>query len=834
MSTLEATAPERANPPGEPSGAARLFLVGLALLLLTACAYSRVWFEDFQFLNADDDRYITENPHVRTGLSRENVAWALTAFHSSNWHPLTWISLQLDAQLFGSSAHAFHVTNVVLHALNSVLLLVVLWRLTRPRPTSPTRKRGPDALPASPTRERGNDALPTSPTCERGNETFWLCATVAAFFAVHPLHVESVAWVSERKDVLSGLFFMLTLWAYAVYTDRPSLGRYLLAALLFALGLMAKQMLVTLPCVLLLLDYWPLGHWQPGVRRRLIVEKLPLLALSAGVAVLAVRAQGGMIQSTDVVSLGDRLANAVVSYIEYLRTTFWPTGLAFFYPLDRRELVWWRVAGSALVLITVSVLAVSQRRKRPYLLVGWSWFVGMLVPVIGVVQLATQARADRYTYLPSIGIFIALAWGAGELVLRWRHRWVGAAGVAGLLAACAALTWVQTDYWRDSVTLWQRTLAVTRDNGGAHLGLAITLEKEGKNDLAEPEYLQAVELLDNAAAHVALGKFYLRQGKLADARKHLVRAVELMPEAWASRYELGRALLLTGQVSEAREQLAEVVRLAPEHGGGHYHLGLALARLGALDQAEDELTQAVLSRPNHAEARYQLGNVLFREGKLDQAWEQFAAALQNDPKHAPSLAGQGLILARTGKPEQATTSFRQAVNADPRDALAHSQLAACLHDQGKYTEAATAFRVAAELEPGLARRRADLALALADEGKSAQSEAEYREATRLDPGWIEAAHRAAWVMLQRKDLAPADGLLALRLARQACGGAGKPTADMLDALAAAYAEVGRFDDAVINARKALALAEAGGQETLVRQIQGRLARYERRQPKERD
>jgi tetratricopeptide (TPR) repeat protein len=862
MNTLETTSPpEVPVPVSGDSRAARPrlagLLVGLALVLLTACAYGRVWAGDFQFLNADDDQYVTENSHVRTGLSGANLWWALTAFHSANWHPLTWASLQLDAQLFGLNARAFHATNVALHAANAVLLFLVLWRLTG---------------------------------------SLWRSAAVAAFFAVHPLHVESVAWVAEHKDVLSGLFFFLTLGAYARNAERPGWGRYLPVVLLFALGLLAKQMLVTLPFVLLLLDYWPLRRWAPGTFGRLVGEKLPLLALAAGVCVLTVRAQAGLIQSTEAVPFGDRLANGVVSYVEYLRATFWPTGLAFFYPLDRAELVWWRVAGACVVLAAVTALALAWRRSRPYVLVGWLWYLGMLVPVIGLVQLAIQARADRYTYLPLVGIFIVLAWGVADLVSGRRARLAVAAGVAGLLGACLVATWVQSGYWHNSVRLWERSLAVTRDNGGAHLGLAIALDKESRAAEAGPHYSRAVELLDNSAAHAGLGTFLFRQGQLEGARQHLARAVELFPRSSMNRYNLGLVLMRQGRLAEARGQLEEVVRQAPEYGGGHYNLGVVLAQLGALEEARAELTRAVLSKPSHVEARYQLGSVLLRLGDLKQAWEQFAAALENDPGHAPARAGQGVILAQVGKAEAAMDYFRQALAADPRNAEAHYLLGASLHNQGKYAEARThfataveadpkhaaarralgesllrggkaeeahaqlaeavrlnprwaeaqaglglalerlgkkgdavaAYRVAARLEGGVARRHSDLALALADAGKTAEAEAEYREASRLDPGWVESARQAAWGMLTRKDPWPGDGFIALRLARQACGGAGRPTAELLDTLAAASAGVGRYEEAVATARKALAVA--GIPKDLAQQIRGRLARYERRQP----
>ncbi len=833
-------------------------LVCLALFLLTFCTYGRIWIEDFQFLNADDDQYVTDNPHVNTGLNRENVAWAVTAFHSSNWHPLTWISLQLDAEIFGPSPRAFHVTNVFLHATNAVLLLLVLSRITG---------------------------------------AFWRSFAVAGLFAVHPLHVESVAWVAERKDVLSGLFFMLTLWAYASYADRPTWGRYLLVLLPFALGLTAKQMLVTVPCLLLVLDYWPIRRSTSVSWRRLSAEKLPLLALAAGISLLTIKAQTGLIQSTETFPLTDRIANAVVSYVDYLRTTFWPTELAFWYTLHSKDLTWSRVGGAAVVLAIISATALAQRNRRPYFLVGWLWFLGMLVPVIGLVQLSNQARGDRYTYLPLIGFFVLLVWAIHEWqVRRWVRPVLGAVLMSSL-GFCSVATWNQSGYWRNSKAMWERSLAVAQDNGGAHLGLAIALENDGDAELAEQHYLKAVELLGDATSFASLGTFRIHQGNLEDAHRQFERAAALDPHNSSIQFKLAMIALYEGNPVEARQLLEKVVEEAPGFAEGHYLHALVLSQLGELDKSVAEMTKAVLLNPPNADAHYELGKLLLRQGDLDFAWDQFDIALQRRPSYALAHVGKGAIMARYGDEQSALEYFEQALTADPRNAEAHYLVGASLHNRGnraearshfetavksnpnladarlalgeallhegqlneaaihlaaavrlnprwapahaslafamarlgKSAEAVAAFKMAAQLEPGFSHRHRELALALADDGQKEQAAKEYREATQLEPGWVESARNAAWELLKRKQQQPGYNFVALRLARQAYGGAGQPTTELLDTLAAAYAEVGSYEEAVEIARQALLLAGIGKKE-LAGQIQGRLVNYERHQP----
>ncbi len=496
----------------------------LAVCCLLALAVAVVFGQTrrYDFVNFDDDVYVYDNPHVAGGLTPQTVAWSFTTFDSSNWHPLTWLSHALDCQLYGTQHPGWHhLTNVVLHAAVAILLFLVLWQMTG---------------------------------------SLWPSAFVAAVFAVHPLRVESVAWIAERKDLLSGLFFMLTLAAYLHYVRHPfSWGRYLLVIVTFTLGLMAKPMLVTLPFVLLLLDYWPLGRlsvkplalsWggsctaTPGATvqlspqrshvtwRRLIAEKLPLLLLAAASCVVTSLAQRPSIAVCERLPIFCRIANALVSYVGYLGQFFYPVGLAAFYPHPEDGLSTWKIVGALLVLGGISVTAWIGRRRFPYLLVGWLWYLGMLVPVIGLVQVGDQASADRYTYLPGIGLCLALAWGVAQLTVSWPHRrWLCAAASALALLMLATIAWRQTSYWRDSETLWGRALACTVRNATAEFNLGVTLAQRGDAAGAIRCFQRTLAIQPRSAdAENDLGVMLARSGRLDDAMRHFQAALKIRPD----------------------------------------------------------------------------------------------------------------------------------------------------------------------------------------------------------------------------------------------------------------------------------------------------------------
>jgi Flp pilus assembly protein TadD len=560
---------------------AETVLISAALVLLTGIAYGPVLANDF--VNYDDDIYVTRNAHVQGGLSRPGIRWAFTSTDALNWHPLTWISLQLDAQLYGAHAWGFHLTSLLLHTANTILLFLVLRRMT--------------GVPAP-------------------------SALVAALFALHPLHVESVAWIAERKDVLSTLFWMLTLAFYTQFVKRPGRGRYLLVMLALALGLMAKPMLVTLPCVLLLLDYWPLGRFE----RWQFVEKLPLFGLVAAASAITVYAQqrAGAIEPLSEVSLPARIANALVSYVQYLFKMCWPTDLAPLYPHPRDGLSWAQAAGGGALLVGVSVLTIMQSRRRPYLLVGWFWYLGTLVPVIGLVQVGEQSRADRYTYVPLIGVFIMLAWGASELYQRARFRYAWLALPAAALVACVTLTWRQARLWHDSRSLWEHTLRVTVDNYVAENNLGFALFEGGKYTQAEEHFRSALRIKpDYVRACANLGLALDKRGRAAEAVDWYRKTLELHPNLAATRNNLGVALAKQGKMDDALDQLQEAVRIDPTFTEAVYNLAFALARQKRFDQAIAYCRDCIRVEPQNARFRFALADLLRQQGQVEEAMRQY-------------------------------------------------------------------------------------------------------------------------------------------------------------------------------------------------------------------
>ncbi|MHB8069150.1 MAG: tetratricopeptide repeat protein [Desulfobaccales bacterium] len=513
----------------------------LCLLLAVAClaVYSQVRHHDF--ITFDDDMYVTENPMVRAGLTWPGVKWAFTAFHSSNWHPLTWLSHMLDCQIFGLHPGGHHLTNVALHLANAILLFLFLARATG---------------------------------------AVWPSSLVAALFALHPLHVESVAWVAERKDVLSTFFWLATMWAYAAYVAAPSLRRYLVVVLALALGLMAKPMLVTLPFVLLLLDYWPLGRapggpgTAPGVAGsgepqppaagrvywRLLKEKIPLFALAALSCLVTMAAQkgSGAVMPMAIRGLGPRIANSLVAYVQYGVKMFWPYPLTFFYPLA--PVPWWEAAGAGLLLLVLTLFLLYGSRRHPYLAVGWLWYLGTLVPVIGLVQVGGQAMADRYTYIPFIGLFIILAWGISEATAEWRHRKIVlSSSAAALLLACLLSSWGQTGYWRNSQTLFTHAIDLNPDNYMAYHHLGMDLVNRGKLDQAIAMYQKTLALAPAyPSAYNNLAIAYARQGKFKEAVPLFKEAIRLTPGNVSFYRNLALAYSQQGQKSAAEAVMEQV------------------------------------------------------------------------------------------------------------------------------------------------------------------------------------------------------------------------------------------------------------------------------------
>jgi protein O-mannosyl-transferase len=590
-----------------------------------------------EFVSFDDDDYVYENPVVAQGLTFKGVVWAFTGSHAHNWHPLTWLSHMLDCQLYGLHPGGHHLTNVLLHTATAIALFLVLRQMTG---------------------------------------VLWRSAFVAAVFAIHPLRVESVAWVAERKDVLSGLFFMLTIGAYVRYARRPwSWGRYGLVLLLFAMGLMCKPMLVTLPVVLLLLDYWPLQRKEPA--RKLVMEKLPLLALSAVSCVATLLAQTELMQSTAAASLPLRLANAVVACLVYLRQMVWPAGLAVIYPYPLNGLPAWEVALAVMLLGGLSLAAFWQWRTRPWILFGWLWYLVMLLPVVGIIQVGNQPYADRYTYLPQIGIYVAVTWLAAD----WRAgRSVFAGLMAGVVAVLMVCAWKQAAYWQDSETLWNHTLACTTGNDMAHFGLGNVFLKSKRWDDAIAQYQEAMQI------HSNFGEVY---------------------------NNLGYALQQKGRADEAIPLFQKALELNPNIQTAYDNLGTALLQKGRMDEALAVYQAALRINPDNAKDHYILANLLRQKGKLDEAIGQYQQALQIDPNYVEAQNNLGLALWQNGREADAIAEFQKTVQIAPNNASYHLNLAKAFMLKGRMSDAINQYQMALQIEPANLQTQNDLAWLLA-------------------------------------------------------------------------------------------------------------------------
>jgi tetratricopeptide (TPR) repeat protein len=622
----------------------------IALVALNIAVYQSLRHSDF--VRFDDPDYVTHNPQVTAGLTLRGLTWAMTTGHAANWHPLTWLSHMIDVQLFGLSPGPHHLMNLLLHALNTVLLFVALRRMT----SSVARS-----------------------------------AFVAALFAVHPLHVESVAWVSERKDVLSAFFWMLTLLAYAAYARRVNVRRYTLVVFCFVLGLLAKPMVVTLPFVLLLLDVWPLRRmalWRDGQRVisagdgalaiRLLGEKLPLFALAAAssIATVIVQRRGGAVGNLSAYPLGLRLENAIVNYVAYIWKMIWPARLSAFYPY-RQSLSVWVVCAAALLLIAVTVAVVRGARSRPYLLVGWLWYLGTLTPVIGVVQVGLQSMADRYTYIPLIGLFIIIAWGVGDLAERWvlPRRTALAAAAALVLAACATTARSQTETWRNSLTLWQHAVDVTSNNAYAQYNLGVVLVQAGRVDEGIARFREALRIDPGYAdVHIDMGNALSDRGAADEALAEFATVVRLRPDYADARVAYGNLLRARGRNDDAIVQYREALRLDSTLASAHNELGNALTSEGQFADAMTEYTQAVRLAPGFAEAHNNVGAALARAGKSEQAIGEFLEALRLKPGDATFHYNAALMLEGVGRTKEAIEHLQAALQADPRHDAARRAL----------------------------------------------------------------------------------------------------------------------------------------------------------------
>jgi tetratricopeptide (TPR) repeat protein len=730
------------------SGTVVFVCVFLALITLTVFAGT----VRYEFTNYDDGLYVYENALVSKGLTSKGLAAAFTHAGVDNWVPLTTMSHMADCQFYRLNAGGHHATNVVLHVISVILLFLLLRRMTG---------------------------------------GLWPSAFVAAVFAIHPLHVESVAWVAERKDVLSGLFGVMALMAYVGYAGKSTVHSpqstvwYAWTLVLFALSLMAKPMLVTLPFVMLLLDYWPLRRFsssgesnsrvtEPGLPRRsaaeagtrntlqLLLEKLPFLALSVALCVITLRFQQSYVKAAEVVPFSLRIENAAVSCVTYIVQMFYPARLAVFYPYPGKGLPMWEVLGAGAILVAISLAAFIWRRTRPYLLVGWLWYLGMLVPVIGLVQVGTQAHADRYTYLPMLGLCLMLSWGAVEVFTRWRS-WRGLLGMSGVvaIAALAFLGWRQTAFWRNNETLWTHTLECTTGN---------------------------------PLAHNNLGEDLLQRHQLDAAMVQFRAALEIKPDYADALYNVGVVMLEKEQWDEAAANFKQALALDSNSARAHNNLGYALLQKGRTDEALVHLNKAVALEPDNVEAQNNLGNALFQKGQLDEAIAHFQKAVEINPNALEPNNSLGAALFQKGQVDAAIVYLQKVLVLRPDYAEAHNNLGTALLQKGKIGEALAQYQTAMEIGPGNVDFQNNFA-------------------------------RAGWKLVTSSDVAvrnPARALALMQQADQACGGK-NPL--MAATLAEAYAQTGSFSDALETARRALELAAGENNADMVTTVQAQIKAY---------
>ena len=629
-----------------------VFLVILCLIIAIIGSYRQVIY--FDFVGYDDELYVTENLHVQNGFTAKGVKWAFTTFHSANWHPLTWLSHMLDCELYGSNPMGHHWTNVQFHIANTLLLFFILFKITG---------------------------------------ALWRSAFVAALFALHPLHVESVAWVAERKDVLCTFFGLLSIVAYYRYIKISGLKNYLLVIIFLSLGLMAKPMLVTFPFVLLLLDFWPLKRFQFKNDRmlqadrvtffgfqgflRLFLEKIPLFILVVISCILTFLAQKnyGAVQALEALPLINRITNALVSYSSYVLKTIWPSNLAVFYPHPGNSLPAWQIVGAVLLIAVAIFLSIRTSKKYPYIAVGLFWYLGTLVPVIGLVQVGNQAMADRYTYLPLIGLFIIIAWGASDLTFKWHYRkiflWVSWVIIFSVLTVC---TFFQAGHWKNGITLFENAIKVTENNYKAQNNLGAAFSSVDL-DKAIVHFKEALKIKpDYAMALHNLGIALSDKGNYDEAVLYFNKALKINPQQTDVRNNLANILFLQGKLDEAVSLYNKALKINPEHADAHYNLAYVLFSQGKLDEAVLHFKKAITINPEYAKAHYHLGKILINQGKMKQAMFHFAETIRISPDYVETYNKIGMILAEQGKYYKAKIFFSRALQLDPGFSEARTNL----------------------------------------------------------------------------------------------------------------------------------------------------------------
>ena len=795
----------------------RTLYIYVLLVVATLAVFAQVL--TFPFVALDDPQLVTQNPRVQEGLTVEGIGWAFTAGeHARHARPLVWLSLMLDSQLYGTWTGGFHLTNLLLHVCNTLLLFGLMRRMT---------------------------------------DATGRCALVAALFALHPLAVEPVVWVTGRAYVLSTLFIFLMLWSYVSFAQRGGIGRYLLTVLFLALGLMVKPSMVTLPLALLLLDYWPLQRIRftrsgddpakvkndRGVPIRsigvVLIEKVPLLALSAVTSVVTyIMFRSGKTGSVEPIALHLRAANAVVSYIRYIGKMFWPSDLAVMYPHPNLHggTPWqtWQIAGSVILLVAITVLMITALRHR-YLIVGWFWFLGNLVPSIGIVQADNHPIADRYAYVPLIGLFIIIAWG-GAAIIRFlcranlRAQWI--AGLVATLAvvACGIVSRQQAQLWADSRKLIEHTLQLNPRQPVLPNNLGVFFHNRGRpGDLnqAIANYRKALEIKpDYAQAHFNLARALIEKQKHKEAIEHVQLALQYDPKYVPAYVGLGSAYLASNQLDKAQAALSKALELEPNHVQARVKLGWLLGRLGRVDDAMSLFHQALELSPQHSEAHYCLGVTLQMKGRGREAIDHYRQALASNPNRAEAHNNLGLLLGG----EAAKKHYRKAISINPNYFEARLNLANAMAAQGALDEAIDHYQQAIKLAPGSAQVHYGLGLTLVARGRARTGMDHLRNALELNRKWYLPYTALAQELATSPDAALRDPQEAIRLGREAARLTQQRAPQVLETLAAAYASAGQFEGAVTSARQALELARQAKNAGLEKRIAEQLSAYMQAKP----
>jgi tetratricopeptide (TPR) repeat protein len=631
-----------------------LTLICLALVLLTIIAFWPV--KNCDFINFDDNLYVYENGYIQNGVSWHFIKWAFSADSSKvgHWHPITWLSLMLDYKFFGLNPSGYHLMNLLFHILNTILLFLIFQRMTK---------------------------------------ALWQSAFVAALFAIHPLHVESVAWVTERKDVLSTFFWMLTMGAYVFYVERKTFSRYFIILVLFTVGLMSKAMLVTLPFVLILLDYWPLNRFQAtqpssdslGKWQRihgLVWEKIPIFVLAGVFSVIPILAAKNAHAMNTSLSFIERFGNAFQSYVLYLRKMVWPSDLAFFYPYPVTLHVW-QILVAVLILTMISAFALWERKNRPYLLFGWLWYLSTLLPVIGIIQAGEQAYADRYTYIPLIGVFIMITWGITSLKNKLPYSKILWGIVASILiVTLVVVTRIQVSFWQNSETLMTHALVATEDNYVAYDHLAMNMKRQGRIEEALTNLTEAIRANPSyAEAHNNIATILGMQGRMDEAMAHLVKAMQINPNDAAPYNNMGNIIFYMKNVEGAIKYYSKALEIDPEYAEANNNIGAILTSQGKLEEAKSHILIALQNKRDYADAYYNLALILISEGKLDEAAKNLSDLVYSNPGMYKAHYQLGVIAARQGKYDEAVAHFQDTLHLRPDFDRARNDLENALNRQ---------------------------------------------------------------------------------------------------------------------------------------------------------